>query len=158
MKALKRTMAGEYSRELSVKIRAGLFRLANLGYKLGGQGMYGFRRQLLDANGKPKQLLADGERKSIANEHVILVPGPAKEIAIVRRIFHEFANEHRSLSSIAARLNLDEIPFLQNAKWDAGIVIRTLSKSQYVGTQVWGRTTAFLSGPVKRLPREQWAT
>src|SRR5947209_15621462 len=34
MKALKRTMAGEYSRELSVKIRTGLFRLAMLGYKL----------------------------------------------------------------------------------------------------------------------------
>src|SRR5947209_5392697 len=34
LKALKRTMAGEYSRELSVKIRTGLFRLAMLGYKL----------------------------------------------------------------------------------------------------------------------------
>src|SRR5437667_3827827 len=48
MKALKRTMAGEYSRELSVKVRAGLFRLAKLGYKLGGHAVYGLRRQLLD--------------------------------------------------------------------------------------------------------------
>src|SRR5262249_10041205 len=72
LKALKRTMAGEYSRELSVKSRAGLARLAKLGYKLGGTPPYGLRRQLLDANGQPKQLLHLGQRKSIANERVTL--------------------------------------------------------------------------------------
>ncbi len=36
MKALKRTMAGEYSRELGVKVLAGLKRLASLGFKQGG--------------------------------------------------------------------------------------------------------------------------
>ena len=36
IKALKRTMAGEYSRELSVKVFAGQVRLAKLGYRLGG--------------------------------------------------------------------------------------------------------------------------
>ena len=35
MKALKRTMAGEYSRELGVKVLAGLKRLAHLGFKQG---------------------------------------------------------------------------------------------------------------------------
>src|ERR1700693_4018578 len=35
MKALKRTMAGEYSRELGVKVYAGQKRLALLGFKLG---------------------------------------------------------------------------------------------------------------------------
>ncbi len=158
MKALKRTMAGEYSRELSVKVRAGLFRLAKLGYKLGGRAAYGLRRQLLDARGRPKQILADGERKSIANEHVIVVPGPPEEIATVNRIFHEFADEHRSLSSIAARLNDDGIPFLKKAKWNASTVTRILSQPQYAGTQTWGRTTAFLSGPVKRVASENWAT
>ena len=69
LKAVRRTMAGEYSRELSVKVRSGLFRLANLGYKLGGTAVYGLRRQLLDVHGRPKHLLAYGERKSLANEH-----------------------------------------------------------------------------------------
>src|SRR5579872_7561055 len=32
LKALKRTMAGEYSRDLSVKVKTGLVRLAKLGY------------------------------------------------------------------------------------------------------------------------------
>ena len=47
LKALKRTMAGEY-----------------------GSAPYGLRRQLLNKNGKPKQLLALGERKSVADERV----------------------------------------------------------------------------------------
>jgi DNA invertase Pin-like site-specific DNA recombinase len=51
LKALKRTMAGEYSRELSVKVRAGQRRLAALGYKLGGTAPYGLRRMLLDSRG-----------------------------------------------------------------------------------------------------------
>ena len=36
MKAMKRTMAGEYSRELSAKVSEGLKRLARLGFKQGG--------------------------------------------------------------------------------------------------------------------------
>ncbi len=68
MKALKRTMAGEYSRDLSARVRAGLVRLAKQGYKLGGNPPYGLRRMLLDSKGNPKQPLAHGERKCIANE------------------------------------------------------------------------------------------
>ena len=37
MKALKRTMAGEYSRELGVKVLAGQRHLARLGFKQGGR-------------------------------------------------------------------------------------------------------------------------
>src|SRR5713101_4128288 len=137
MKALKRTMAGEYSRELSVKVRAGLFRLAKLGYRLGGNPPYGMCRLLLDASGKPKQLLAAGERKSIATEHVILVPGTPQEIAVVKRIFHEFGDEKRSLSSIARQLNQDGIPFPKGAKWDANAITHVLKQPSYIGMQVW---------------------
>src|SRR5258705_12184574 len=77
MKALKRTMAGEDSRELGVKVLAGLKRLANLGFKLGGRPGYGLRRMLVSPSGVPKQLLAFGEQKGIASDRVVLVPGPA---------------------------------------------------------------------------------
>jgi len=43
MKALKRTMAGEYSRELGVKVLGGLNRLARLGFKQGGLPGYRLR-------------------------------------------------------------------------------------------------------------------
>src|SRR5205085_5992741 len=79
MKALKRTMAGEYSRELGVKVLAGQQRLARLGFKQGGMPGYGLRRMLVSSDGQPKQVLAFGERKSIATDRVILVPGPEQE-------------------------------------------------------------------------------
>jgi DNA invertase Pin-like site-specific DNA recombinase len=158
MKALKRTMAGEYSRELSVKVTAGLMRLAKLGYKLGGSAPYGLRRQLLDIEGRPKQLLAFGERKSLANEHVTFVSGPAEEISIVQRIFREFADERRSVNSIAAGLNADCIPYLHGRSWKGNTLRVLLQDPHYIGMQVWGRTTAFLSAPVKRLPVQQWVT
>jgi len=157
VKAVKRTMAGEYSRELSVKVKAGLVRLTKMGYKAGGYPPYGMRRMLLDVHGKPKQLLADGERKSLATERVILVPGPEEEIVIVQRIFREYADENRSLTQIARRLNQEKIPFIHGGTWTTTTVTHALERPQYTGTHVWGRTTAYLSGPVKTVTPENWA-
>jgi DNA invertase Pin-like site-specific DNA recombinase len=67
MKALKRTMAGEYCRELGVKVLAGQKRLATLGFKQGGMPGYGLRRMLVSSDRQPKQCLAFGERKSLAS-------------------------------------------------------------------------------------------
>jgi DNA invertase Pin-like site-specific DNA recombinase len=156
LKALKRTMAGEYSRELSVKVKTGLARLARLGYKLGGSAPYGLRRQLLDKQGKPKQVLEYGERKSLVEEHVIFVPGPEEEVAVIRRIFHEYVYERHSPKTIAASLNREGIPFLQGRRWRGGTITNMLQKPHYMGMQVWGRTTEFLSSPAKRLPLEHW--
>jgi DNA invertase Pin-like site-specific DNA recombinase len=156
LKALKRTMAGEYSRELSVKVKTGLVRLAKLGYMLGGSAPYGLRRQLLDVQGRPKQLLKFGDRKSLANEHVIFVPGSAEETAIIQRIFREFADERHSVNLIADCLNQEGIPYLRGAIWKGNTLRILLQDPRYIGMQVWGRTTQFLSSPVKRLPVSQW--
>jgi DNA invertase Pin-like site-specific DNA recombinase len=75
MKTLKRTMAAEFSRELGVKVLAGQKRLAGLGFKQGGVPGYGLRRLLISSDRQPKQQLQSGERKSIATDRVILVPG-----------------------------------------------------------------------------------
>lgn len=157
VKAVKRTMAGEYSRELSVKVKAGLMRLTRMGYKAGSRPPYGMRRMLLDVHGKPKQLLADGERKSIATERVILVPGPKQEVLIVQRIFREYADEKRSLTEIARRLNKERILFVQGGQWTTTTITHALERPQYMGTHVWGRSTAFLSGPAKKVSPEHWA-
>jgi DNA invertase Pin-like site-specific DNA recombinase len=156
MKALKRTMAGEYSRELSVKVTAGLRRIVGLGYKPGGSAIYGLRRLLLDSDGKPKQILKLGEWKSLVTEHVIYVPGPASECEVIRRIFHEFADEQRSLTSIATRLNSDGVPYVMGTRWTVGAVIRTLRHTTYMGVQTWGRYTELLSTPRRPTPRESW--
>ena len=158
LKALKRTMAAEYSRDLSTKVRAGQARLAKLGYKLGGTTPYGLRRMLLDPSGKPKQILAPGERKSLTTERVILVPGEPDEVAIVERIFREFADEHQSLRSIARNLNADGIQYPSGAKWKATTVTRILRHSAYMGMQVWGRTSTILSSPRIQNHPQEWAT
>ena len=65
MKALKRAMAGEYSRELSVKVFQGQRRLAELGFRTGAIPGLGLRRLMLAPDGTPKQVLAPGEIKAI---------------------------------------------------------------------------------------------
>lgn len=156
LKAIKRTMAAEYSRELSVKVRSGQLRLAKLGYKLGGQAPYGLRRLLLDKQNSPKQVLAFGERKSLADEHVTFVPGPRHEVRTVKRIFKEFADEQRSVNAIATGLNQDEIPYPVNTTWKGNSLRIVLQDLRYLGMHVWGRTTAPLSTRIKRLPVSEW--
>ena len=157
LKALKRTMAGEYSRELSVKVRAGQFRLASLGYKMGGHTPFGLRRQLLDLSGARKQILSYGERKSIVNDRVTLVPGPPEEVAVVERIFCEFVDNHKTLKAIASALNREGFLFTTGHCWTACTVRNVLRNPKYLGLQTWGRTSQYLSGRTTSLPKERWA-
>jgi DNA invertase Pin-like site-specific DNA recombinase len=46
MKTLKRVMAAEYSRKLSIKVFEGLKRLSQPGFRAGGPAGYGLRRML----------------------------------------------------------------------------------------------------------------
>lgn len=64
LKALKRAMADEYSRELSIKVFAGQSRLIELGYRQGGPAGFG-RRLLVDQHGKPKFLLEAGQERAL---------------------------------------------------------------------------------------------
>ena len=76
LKTLKRTMAAEYSRELSVKVSAGQRRIAQSGYRLGGLAGFGFRRMIVDPAGSRRVVLADGERKGVKTDRITLVHGP----------------------------------------------------------------------------------
>ena len=156
MKALKRTMAAEYSRELSVKVFEGHKRLALLGFKQGGIPGFGLRRMLVDANRKPKQLLADGERKSIATDRVILVPGPSEEVQCVRDIYRMLLSERRSVYGIAGELNRRGIEYSGTSKWDYLAVSNILTHPKYAGCHVYGRTAQKLYTPSIRLARENW--
>src|SRR6266567_1551964 len=118
MKALKRTMAGEYSRELGVKVLAGQKRLARLGFKQGGVPGYGLRRMLVSATGTPKQELAAGERKSIATDRVMLVPGPAREVQIAKDIYRMLLSDKLSVYAIARELNERGVVYLGDSPWN----------------------------------------
>jgi len=156
MKALKRTMAGEYSRELSVKVSAGLKHIAHLGFKQGGCAGYGLRRMLVSREGEPKQLLEENERKSLATDRVILVPGPANEIRVVRHIYKLLIYDGLSVNGIAAELNQRNLEYAPDSKWDYAAVWGVLTGLKYIGFHAFGRTSAKLYTPKLNLPRSEW--
>jgi len=156
MKALKRTMAGEYSREMGVKVFYGLKRMAELGFKQGGMPGYGLRRMLISGERRPKQQLAGRERKSIATDRVILVPGPANEIRVVRAIFRMLIIDGLSVRAIATELNQRRIQYSPNSQWDYAAVYGILTGLKYIGCHVFGRTSSKLYTPLVRLPKSEW--
>jgi len=144
MKALKRSMAAEYSRELGVKVLAGQRRLAELGFKQGGMPGYGLRRMLVSANGEAKHGLSFGERKSIATDRVILVPGPPNEVQVVRDIYTLLTVEKHTVHWIAGELNRRNIPYVNGGHWDSLAVYTILTHPKYIGCHVFGRTASRL--------------
>jgi DNA invertase Pin-like site-specific DNA recombinase len=156
MKALKRTMAGEYSRELGVKVLAGQLRLARLGFKQGGCAGYGLRRMLISGAGVHKQTLAFGERKSIATDRVILVPGPAEEVMTVRRIYEMCVSGRMPVGSIAAQLNREGVTYAGQGPWNYYRVHSVLSRCKYSGCHVFNQTSIKLSTPRVNVPLSEW--
>lgn len=139
VKGVKRAMAGEYSRELSAKVFAGQCRLIELGFRQGGPPGLGLRRCLIDQNAERKGFLARGEHKSIQTDRVILVPGPAEEIEVVRGIYRAFTDERQSEREIAADLNVRGIPTDLGRPWTRAAVHQVLINEKYIGNNVWGR-------------------
>lgn len=105
LKALKRTMASEFSRELGVKVSTGQRRLASMGFWQGGFPPFGMRRQLIDQHRNPKGVLKLGQWKTITTDRVVLVPGPPAAVATVKLAFDLYTNGHKSREEIAEILN-----------------------------------------------------
>ncbi len=138
-KMLKRKMAGEFLRELSVKVFAGQCRLIEHGYRQGGPAGYGLRRQLIDQTGVAKGELTRGEHKSIQTDRVILVPGPPDEVATVRWMYRVFVEEGKPEREIAESLNSRGIASDLGRPWTRGTVHQVLINEKYVGNNVWNR-------------------
>lgn len=156
IKTVKRAMAGEYSRELSVKVFAGQSHLIKLGYRQGGPAGFGLRRLLVDQDGAPKGELGRGEHKSIATDRVILVPGPDEEVAIVQEVYRLFVDEGRAETEIADLLNMRGVRTDLGRLWTRGTVHQLLINEKYIGNNVWGRTSFKLKQARTHNLPEQW--
>lgn len=156
IKTVKRAMAGEYSRELSVKVFAGQANLIRLGYRQGGPAGFGLRRQLVDQRGEAKGVLGRGEHKSIATDRVILVPGPDEEIAIVREVYRRFVEQGQSEAAIASDLNARGLRNDLGREWTRGTVHQLLINEKYIGNNVWARTSCKLKGEHIENAPEDW--
>lgn len=156
LKTIKRTMAGEYSRELSVKVFAGQCRLIELGFRQGGPAGYGLRRQLIDRDRNPKGLLLAGEHKSIQTDRVILVPGPEGEVAVVREIYDRFTQDRRTESEIALWLNARGVLTDLGRLWTRATVHQLLTNPKYVGSNVYNRRSFKLKQKRVENPPDIW--
>ena len=157
MKALKRTMAAEFSRELGIKTYEGQKRLAQLGFKAGGAPGYGMRRMLVSPAGKQIRILRTGEQNAVTTDRVVLVPGPKNEVAAVRLIYRLLLGGMRP-SSIARELNRRSIEYSGNRPWNFYVVIGILRNPKYAGCNVWGQTSQKLHSRCKLIPRSDWIT
>jgi DNA invertase Pin-like site-specific DNA recombinase len=73
-------------RELAQKIIFAQLALAKMGFSIGGRPPYGFRRWLVKQDGTPVRRLEDRERVRMPGHHVMWLPGPEDELAVLRRI------------------------------------------------------------------------
>lgn len=156
VKGVKRAMAGEYSRELSVKVFAGQCRLIELGYRQGGPPGYGLRRRLVDQNGDAKGGLVRGEQKSIQTDRVILVPGPPEEQETVRLIYQAFVEQGKPELEIADLLNQRCIRTDLGRPWSRGTVHQILINEKYIGNNVWNRASFKLKRKRVHNSPEMW--
>lgn len=157
IKNLKRVMAGEYSRELSAKVLQGQLRSAAMGHFVGGPCPYGLRRLVLDADGRQVAVLELGQRKALQRGRVLLIPGPAEEVAVVQRIFTLFVDHELEYVTIAKRLNAEGVPPpIPPGRWTKVRVRSILRNEKYIGNNLFNRCTEKLSTPRVPNPVEQW--
>jgi DNA invertase Pin-like site-specific DNA recombinase len=156
LKTLKRSMAAEYSRELSVKVFSGQCRLIEMGFRQGGPAGYGLRRQLIDRDLSPKGLLGRGERKSLQTDRVILVPGPENEIEVVRQIYGLFVSEGKTEREISEALNGRGVFGEYERPWTRSTVHQVLTNPKYIGANIYNRRSFKLKHKRINNPVQMW--
>jgi DNA invertase Pin-like site-specific DNA recombinase len=141
LKNVKRVMAGEYSRELSVKVFAGQCRLIEHGFRQGGPAGFGLRRLLIDEGRNPKGELKRGDRKSLQTDRVVLTPGPLEEIEHVQNIYKMFVDEERSEREIALTLNRRGVMSDLGRPWTRASIHQILTNEKYIGNNIFNRVS-----------------
>lgn len=156
VKQLKRVMAAEYSRELSARVARAMRLLASKGYRMSGSPGFGIRRLVLDEDGFPLVTLQQGQRKAVQGHRIMLVPGPAEEVAVVRQIFHLRVHRKLSMVAIAARLNADGVPNEFGRPWGERAIRTVLTNEKYIGNNIFGYLNKRLGEKAVPQPPEMW--
>jgi DNA invertase Pin-like site-specific DNA recombinase len=156
LKNVKRVMAGEYSRELSVKVFAGQCRNIERGFRQGGPAGFGLRRLLIDEERNPKGELGRGDRKSLQTDRVVLIPGPPEEIEHVHSIYSMFVEDGKSEREIAQSLNQRGILSDLGRLWTRASVHQILTNEKYIGNNIFNRVSYKLKQRRVVNRRETW--
>lgn len=156
LKSIKRTMAAEYSRELSVKVFDAQCRFIRAGFKQGGHAGYGLRRLAITENGTPRRVLEYGEAKGAVTDRVVIILGPDDEIATVRRVYHLYVDQNMSVPGIVRVLNDERIISEFGRPWTAHMVNSLLTNTKYCGALSYNRRSCKLSRPREDNPPDKW--
>jgi hypothetical protein len=125
--------AGKERRDLAQKILYAQLNLAKAGFSTGGRPPYGFRRWLVQSDGTPVRQLAEGEYVKRAGHHVVWLPGPEEEQAVIRRILGML--ETMPASRVAVRLTSEGVPTPDTGRW------RTDRGVKHPTSGVWRQST-----------------
>lgn len=155
-KNLKRGMAAEWSRELSVKVHAGHCRVASLGYRVGAPVGYGLRRLMVDESEHPKGQLEKRQYKALQSDRVRLQHGSAEEADVIRCIFDQFVNGRKSYSDIRRQLNDACIANHNGRPWTDGMIPTILANENYIGKTLYNRTSRRLGQKLVKNPDHAW--
>ena len=155
-KMLKRGAAAEFSRELSVRIFRAKCHLAGHGFLMGGTPPFGMRTVLVDSNGKRIYGPISADRKVYSDFRLSLIPGPVKEIRVIREIFRRYVESGESVTEIMRFLNASGTPTMKGGKWHLKGVIRILENEKYAGTQVYNTKSGKMGGKPRRNPPSEW--
>jgi DNA invertase Pin-like site-specific DNA recombinase len=156
LKALKRAMAGEFSREMSRKVFLGHCLNVERGFHAGGPPGFGLQRVLVGRDDRERRCLAPHEYKSVQTDRIIIAPGPPGDAALVRKIYDWYATQQVTAAAIARRLNDFGIVNGAGRPWQGANILDILRNEKYIGSNVYSRTTSKLDSGWAQLPKEEW--
>ncbi|WP_298373831.1 recombinase family protein [uncultured Bradyrhizobium sp.] len=154
-KYIKRTLAADFSRDLSARVHACHSRVIRQGFSVGAPRTYGLRRELVDQKQRPRQILEKGEVKFLQSDRVRIRQGPPHEVAIVKWIFAQCL-KGKTDEWIARELNRREVASSTGHPWNSALVYRVLKNEAFIGNLVYNRMSRKLKGPRVFNPPDQW--
>jgi len=155
-KNLKRAMAAEYSRDLSVKASQAKARIVSLGFWAGARAPYGFQRMVISNNPRRRnRKLKLGEHKNMRADRVILVHGPEDEVRCVKKMFALALTGKMGCIHIARELNQRGFTS-RGKKWITSTVHNMLTSPVYAGYSVCNRTSQKLQSRAVRVSPTDW--
>lgn len=125
--------ASQERRDLAQKILYAQLNLAQAGFSTGGRPPFGFRRWLVQNDGTTVRQLAEGEYVKRAGHHVVWLPGPDEELALIRRLLAML--ETLPASRVAAQLTTEGVPPPDAGRW------RTDRGVKHPTSGVWHQST-----------------
>lgn len=157
IKQVKRAMAAEYSRDLAKKVTAARRAIMAQGFWTGGHPAYGYRREVVDRQGRPCETADLSIWRKRQGVHTRLVLGPESEIQTVRTIFRMYLRPKSTFGTIARWLNASGIPNGAGSPWQPARVGHLIQNQIYVGRLVGRyRPREIGSGTRRLMAPEDW--